>query len=98
MKKEYLFELPVGTSLELTDGIYNYTLETCLGEDNIRYHYVTEKGSLRRGGVSFFEDYVKDEDDGELIKTLYISMHGVGGIFVHSDEYYDILNGLEIVV
>lgn len=96
MRKEDLFKLPLGT-YELRDhiGNYYYTLIVGLNRDGSRYHSIREKGSIIGPNIFMTEEFEIDEEDVEYKKLSATA--GVGGIYIHSDETFSMLNDLEFV-
>jgi hypothetical protein len=96
MKRRDLFRLSIGR-YELTDNIdnYHYTLTVSLSDNNERCYQIIEKGSLSYPSIFMIEGY-KEYEDGIKEKSLS-ALAGVGGLRIHSDDTYSVLNTLKII-
>lgn len=103
MNKRDFFRLPVGT-YDLTDSInnYQYTLRTKLTDDGERMHIIRIKGSLSASGVCLFEKYVNNDGGvtfypNDIKYKIISSLLSLGGITIHSDNNFMMLNELRFI-
>ena len=102
MKARDLMRLSECSGIPLTDGIYNYTLskkmskpDDLIPESRMFYYIRYERGKsiqLSEWEEPYFEDY----QDGPQRKYLS-AMVSVGGMYVHTDNIYTMIQKLRFV-
>lgn len=95
MGTKEIIKLKIG-AYELTDGIYIYTLKVGLNKNKSKYYAITEKGHLPFSSNIFITQVVKTDEYGNKYKCLSASA-GVGGLRIHSDNIYWMLDRLKFV-
>ena len=95
MKERDLLRLSLGI-YPITDGIWNYSIQKKKGYDDSVIYRIKE---LLTGNSFFIHEHQRKSED-EYPSFIYIKLSAgimIGGLSIHSDDVWDILNDLKFV-